>query len=79
MDTQTIILLIAIVGCFVGLAGWLSTRECKISNDSEWKGAINAKLDAILGIDKRVDMLEKEVKKHGEKLAEINAKMEVKE
>lgn len=79
MDTQTIILLIAIVGCFVGLAGWLSTRERKISNDSEWKGTINAKLDAILGIDKRVDVLEKEVRKHGEKLAEINAKMEVKE
>ena len=41
--------LIAIIGCFVGLAGWLSARDKKISDDSEWKGMVNTKLDAING------------------------------
>ena len=50
MDAGTISVLIALVGCFVGLAGWLSGRDKKISNDAEWKGAINAKLDVICGV-----------------------------
>jgi len=69
MDTQTILLLIAIIGCFVGLGGWLSGREKKIGNDAEWRGTINGKLDAILGIDKRVTVLESEVKEHGKAIA----------
>ena len=43
-------LLIAIIGCFVGLGGWLSGRDKRISSDAEWKGAINAKLDIITGV-----------------------------
>lgn len=43
-------LLIAIIGCFVGLAGWLSSRDKKTSADSEWKGMVNAKLDMAIGI-----------------------------
>ncbi|MHC1722730.1 MAG: hypothetical protein AB9836_05945 [Aminipila sp.] len=76
MDTQTILLLITIIGCFVSLAGWLSSREKKISNDAEWKGTINGKLDAILGIDKRVDALEKEVKDQGKEIVEVKARAE---
>ena len=36
-----------IIGCFIGLAGWLSGRDKKLSNDSEWRGGVNAKLDGI--------------------------------
>lgn len=43
-------LLIAIIGCFVGLAGWLASRDKKLSNDSEWKGMVNTKLDLAIGI-----------------------------
>ena len=43
-------LLIAILGCFVGLAGWLSNRDKKLSTDSEWKGMVNTKLDLAIGI-----------------------------
>jgi len=39
--------LVAIIGCFVGLAGWLTSRDKKISDDSRWKGTIDEKLDAI--------------------------------
>lgn len=72
MDTQTITLLIGIIGCFVALAGWLANREKKVVNDSEWRGNVNGKLDAILGIDKRVDRLEREVKDQGKELAAVN-------
>ena len=40
--------LVAIVGCFIGIAGYLSGRDKKIVNDAEWKGSIGAKLDTIL-------------------------------
>jgi hypothetical protein len=43
-------LIIALVGCFVGLAGWLSGRDKRLSSDSEWKGEVNAKLDLAIGI-----------------------------
>ena len=43
-------LLIAMLGCFVGLAGWLASRDKKLSNDSEWKGMVNTKLDLAIGI-----------------------------
>ena len=71
MDESTILLLIAIIGCFVGLAGWLSGRDKKIVGDAEWRGTINGKLDAILGIDKRVVALESEVKEHGKAIAKV--------
>ena len=48
-------LLIAVIGCFVGLAGWLKSRDGKIANDAEWKGQVNAKLDGILGIRSDVE------------------------
>lgn len=40
-------ILLAVIGCFVGLAGWLAGRDKKISNDSEWRGTVNTKLDDI--------------------------------
>jgi hypothetical protein len=59
MDMTTIGYLLAIVGGFVGLAGWLSGRDDKNIKGAEWRGEINGKLDAILGIDRRVDDLQK--------------------
>ena len=61
------------IGCFVGLAGWLSGRDKKISNDAEWRGIVNTKLDSILGIRTDVDSLEKEVKEHGERITAVES------
>lgn len=66
-------LLIAIVGCFVGLAGWLSGRDKKISNDAEWKGTVNAKLDMVLGFGTDLDELDGTVKKHGERITAVES------
>jgi len=54
MDTNTILFLIALIGCFVGLAGYLSGRDKKIVNDAEWKGTVNTKLDLIIGVNQTV-------------------------
>lgn len=71
MDMTTISLLIALVGCFIGLAGWLSGRDKKISNDSEWKGTVNAKLDIVVGISREVAELKDKVEQQGRKIAAI--------
>ena len=57
-------LLIAVIGCFVGLAGWLSGRDKKLSADSEWKGKVNAKLDLVIGIREDHEELRHRVTKH---------------
>ena len=62
--TIEISLLIAVAGCFVGLAGWLSGRDKKLSADSEWKGEVNAKLDLAIGIRQDHEELRHRVTKH---------------
>ena len=57
-------LLIAVIGCFVGLAGWLAGRDKKISSDSEWRGTVNAKLDLAIGIREDHEELRSRVTKH---------------
>lgn len=76
MDWNTVAIIITLVGCFVSLTVWLSNRDKKVGSDSEWKGMITAKLDAILGIDKRVDGLEDEVKNHSNRLVKVETKIE---
>lgn len=58
-----------VIGCFVGLAGWLVGRDKKISTEAEWKGSINSKLDTLLGIKSEVCELRDKVNTHSEKIA----------
>ena len=71
MHTIEITVLIAVVGCFVGLAGWLSGRDKKISNESKWRGSVDAKLDAIMGIKQDVKVLEEKVDLQGERITAV--------
>lgn len=57
-------IIIALIGCFVGLAGWLSGRDKRLSADSEWKGEVNAKLDLAIGIRNDHEELRHRVTKH---------------
>lgn len=63
-------ILIAIVGCFVGLAGWLRSRDNKISDDSEWKGSIDTKLDILITSGTYVSS---ELKNHADRLVAVEA------
>lgn len=73
--TVELSLLIAIVGCFIGLGGWLSGRDKKIANDAEWRGAVNAKLDAIRidigGVGGDIKALQGSIAEHSERLTAV--------
>lgn len=64
--------LIAVVGCFVGLAGWLAGRDKKVLNDGEWKGAVNTKLDdiksSVNGTGIELAKINQALSEHGERL-----------
>lgn len=79
MNISTISILIALVGCFVGLAGWISGRDKKIANDSEWKGTVNAKLDNILsltkGLSKDIETIKKTVDNHSIDISVLKREM----
>ena len=63
--------LIAVIGCFVGLAGWLAGRDKKLSQDSEWRGTVNTKLDLAIGIRKDHDELKETVSKQGRSIVAL--------
>lgn len=73
--TVEISMLIAIIGCFVGLGGWLSGRDKKIINDAEWRGGVNARLDAIRldigGVGTEIKCLRANLTEHGERLTAV--------
>lgn len=73
MSTVEVGTIIALVGCFVGLAGWLGGRDKHIENDAEWRGSVNAKLDVIVGIKTDVESIKVTLSEHGEKLASVDA------
>jgi hypothetical protein len=74
--TVEIGILIGVLGCFVGLAGWLSGRDKRIAGDAEWRGTINAKLDLIAGLSKNVTSLECKLNEHGERITAVAASAE---
>ena len=66
--------LIAVVGCFVGLAGWLAGRDKRIVNDAEWRGTVNTKLDIIVvGIKSEVEEIKNTVGNHGERITAVES------
>lgn len=57
-------LLITVIGCFVGIFGYLINRDKKIMNDGEWRGTVNAKLDIIIGVKEDIKNLDKKLQNH---------------
>lgn len=66
-------LLLSVLGCFVGLAGWLATREKRVAGDAEWRGSVNAKLDVIVGMKDDLARVDGQVKEFGERLAKVES------
>ena len=71
--TIEISILIAVIGCFVGLGGWLKGRDGKIATDAEWKGTVNAKLDVIVGINQNVKELDDKINLQDTKIASLES------
>lgn len=66
-------MMVAVVGCFVGLAGWLTSRDKRISGDAEWRGQVNAKLDTICGLSRDLGKLERDYQEFGQRLATVES------
>ena len=66
-------ILIAVLGCLVGLAGWLASRDKRRDADAVWRGEVNGKLDGIMGIRVQVDKLDEKVDRQGERIAIVEA------
>jgi len=77
MGAVDIGMLIALVGCFVGLAGWLAGRDKKILSDGEWKGTVNTKLDdiksSVSGTNAELAKISETLKTHGERLTAVES------
>lgn len=71
MELQVSIL-IAAIGCIVGVGGWLSNRDSKMSQANQWRGRVDTKLDTIYSsiqlIAVKLETLQKTVIEHGERL-----------
>ena len=77
MEAINVGLLIAIIGCFVGLAGWLAGRDKKILGDGEWKGSVNTKLDdiksSVSGTNTQLDKLGGAILTHEKRITEVES------
>ena len=65
--------ILALLGGFVGLAGWLSGRDKRLTSDAEWKGTVNAKLDIVVNMTHNMERLENTVHEHGERLSAVES------
>ena len=66
-------LLISVIGCWIGIAGWRMNREKRVAGDAEWRGCVNAKLDVIVGMKDDLSRVESEMKEFGERLTRTEA------
>lgn len=77
METIAVGTLIAVVGCFIGLAGWLSGHDKKVSGDSEWKGTVNAKLDdiktSVSGTTASLEKINSTLDEHSKQIAKVES------
>lgn len=67
--------LVAVVGCFVGLAGWITGRDKRIMNDGEWKGSVKQDLkdikEGVSGIGERMAKVEDKLADHETRLTVV--------
>lgn len=66
-----------VIGCFIGLAGFLSGRDKKIAGDAEWRGTVNAKLDninsGVLGVCSEVKSIQVTLVEHAQRLSSVES------
>ncbi len=54
-------IVLAIIGCFVGVSGFMAGERRQSKIDGEWKGAINTKLEALPSIQKDLHSIRAEL------------------
>lgn len=70
-------ILIAVIGCFVGVAGLMRNTKNDNSADAEWRGEVKAQLNNILtivsGLNADISSIRQTVQEHGERLTNVEA------
>lgn len=66
-------ILIAVIGCFVGLGGWLKGRDGKIATDAERRGTVDTKLDVIIVISQNVKELDEKINRHDIQITKLES------
>lgn len=66
-------LIIAAIGCAVGIFGWVLNHDKRVSSEARWRGEVNTKLDVIVGLRSDVAKLEKKVSEHAERICVVEA------
>jgi len=74
MDISTLIgIAVGVIGAIIGVTGWLSGRDKKVSADGEWRGVVNTKLDtigtAIVSVSGDIKCVQNTLDDHGKILA----------
>ena len=73
--TESILFAVAIIGSVIGIIGFFSGREKtakdEVKEAAEWRGNVNGKLDSILGLTNRVEVLEDKVEDHEIKISKL--------
>lgn len=75
MMVAVISILVAVVGCAIGVAGWLSGRDKHSGDDGHWRGTVDTKLDdiksSVSGTNAEVVKINEALKTHGERLTAV--------
>jgi len=66
-------LLIGLIGCAVGVFGWVMNHDKRVSSEARWRGEVNTKLDVIVGLRSDVALLEKKVNEHAERICVVES------
>ena len=68
---------VGIIGAIIGITGWLSGRDKKLTNDGEWKGSVNTKLDdiksSVAGTNTQLDRLSGAISIHEKRITEVES------
>lgn len=69
--SEAILLAIAIIGCIIGVIGFFNSNQNDTKEEAMWRGTVNGKLDAVLGLSIRVDKMEETIQRHDTDISKL--------
>lgn len=61
----------AVIGCIIGVAGWLSGRDKSIRENAVWHANVENKLDKLLNAIERIEAMDEILREHEQKIIKI--------
>lgn len=70
-------ILIAVIGCAIGVLGWVANRDKHVGMDGEWRGSVNTKLDdiksSVVGTNAQLDKMDGAISSHDQRLTAVES------